>query len=116
MATTTYSLDQLQQMAGEHFARLGVNKLFATSDGQFFLLENRARLHAGKKGSVYPIENAGGESATQEAPSKSIAEIKAALEGADLPTLQTMLHEEVAGANRKGAVAAIQKALDAMGQ
>jgi len=44
----------------------------------------------------------------------SVAEIKAAAEDADLATLEAMLAEEEAGKNRKGAVSALNDAIEAI--
>lgn len=53
-----YSLIELLQQAAEHFENLKADKLYATGDGQFFLDENRALLHATpNKLRVYPLVN-----------------------------------------------------------
>lgn len=41
-----YSLKELLEMANDIFKKLNVEKVFATNDGQFFVEENRALLHA----------------------------------------------------------------------
>lgn len=41
-----YSLKELLANADAHFENLNVEKLYATSDGQYFTMENRALLHA----------------------------------------------------------------------
>lgn len=41
-----YSLSELLEQADKHFGQHNVEKLYATSDGQFFLKENRAVFHA----------------------------------------------------------------------
>lgn len=65
-----YSLKELKSKASEHFAKLKVNTLFATSDGQFFLEENRAMLHATpNKLSMFPLVNELSE--TQPTPPKT---------------------------------------------
>lgn len=50
----TYSQAELQELAAPQFEKYGLNKLYATSDGQIFIMENRAMLHAGG-GNVYTL-------------------------------------------------------------
>lgn len=111
-----YSLKELQEMAKAHFDALAVNKLYATSDGQFFLNAGRANLHAGASLTVYPIEK---EESAQEADVQkdhsssdqkpiSIAELKKQLPAMNMSELESALMSETAGANRKGATEAIE--------
>ena len=54
----TYSKAELEKKAKDVFKEYSnANSLFATTDGQFFLDQNRANLHAGAKGNVIEIEN-----------------------------------------------------------
>lgn len=92
-----YSLSELQKMAAERFERLQVQKLFATSDGQFFLIENRARLHAGK-GNVYTIH----KEEASEAEHAHIDELREIANGTtSIDALRDMMMQEMQGANRQ---------------
>jgi len=106
-----YSQQELIELSKEHFKRLGVRKLYATSDGQFFLLYNRAFLHA-KGRNIYTME-ADGDTPLE---AYSIAALNA-LQGnvnaiADLNELHDMLLEEVGGSNDVNAVSVIQARID----
>lgn len=46
---------ELNKMAQNHFERLGIDRLYATVDGQMFILKDRAELHAGS-GTVFELE------------------------------------------------------------
>lgn len=108
----TYSQSQLIEMAKERFAKLQVNKLFATSDGSFFLLENRARLHVGPKGNVFELNNENDIPGDDDAVI-SIKELKLRLATAtELQEVTDMMLREVGGKNRATAVQAIQVRLD----
>lgn len=50
----SHSIKELQEIAQPYFEKYGVKKLYATADGQVFLNNGRAQMHAGK-GKVYPI-------------------------------------------------------------
>lgn len=149
---------ELQKMAAPMFERFGVKKLFGTTDGQIFLLESRASLHAGSNLTVYALEkeekaqepeapaaktatatddntgnqgeqnpgaentgtgegNPGGEGEQHEVVNLPLS-VKALTEKAngetDLEVLKNMLLDEVAGPNRKSAVAAIEKRLETL--
>lgn len=107
----TYSLEELQKMARIYFDRYQVKKMFATADGQFFLLQNRADLHARNNLKVYPIENedAPAEALKRVMDSLSVKDLTAKLQTIDnLSQVQDLLFDEVAGANRKTAVAVIE--------
>lgn len=107
----TYNQAQLAEMAIERFQTLKVNKLYATTDGSFFLLENRARLHAGPKGNVFELKNDAAGGSIEEP--ISIKELKTRLgNSSDLQELTGMMLHEVSGANRKEAVHAIQVRID----
>lgn len=57
MKKNTYSESQLKELANgvlEQFPN--AKEVYATSDGNVFLSENRANLHAGKEGKVYPFK------------------------------------------------------------
>ncbi len=54
---TSYSESELKEKANEIFEAFpNANKVFATTDGNVFLEKNRAELHAGSKGKVYPFD------------------------------------------------------------
>lgn len=112
----TYNEAQLAERAKERFETLKVNKLYATSDGSFFILENRARLHAGPKGNVYKL--AANEGATPDSiVSVSIKDLKTRVANeTELQALTDMMLREVGGANRKGAIDAIQVRIDELTQ
>ena len=107
-----YSKVELQEAAKPHFEKLKVNKLYATTDGQFFLLENRANLHAKSSLTVYKLENEEqaapqGENTTEKQP--TVKELLEQLERIDdLETLNDMLLTEIAGQNRSTAVKSIE--------
>jgi hypothetical protein len=111
----TKSLSELNQEAQALLVKYGVNKIYATSDGQFFLLESRAHLHAGKNHTVYPIEANEKEVVTNsaEGDTKEALSVKALTEliagENDLEKVHLMLLEEIAGQNRKSAIAAFEK-------
>lgn len=141
----TYSKEKLQEMAAVHFAKLGVDKLYATSDGQFFLLASRASLHAQKAHTVYalkaekpkaqppmepeiktegpttsgevqnnepaiePVEPNQPAGPDEPAPPSIAVLTEMIKDETDLAKLNHMLLDEVAGLNRKGACAAIEK-------
>ena len=98
------------------FERLGVAKLYATDDGQFFVLQSRAQLHAGSKHTVYTLDNEETENVVNEPIGEvenepiSVRALTEKLElETDLTLLSNMLHNEIIGANRKTAIAAIEK-------
>ncbi|MNS03118.1 hypothetical protein D3C72_344460 [compost metagenome] len=105
----TYSKSELKELAKDHFKSLGVKRLYATTDGQFFLNEGRCQLHAGSTHTVYAIDNEDPEQAEQvkEKP-VSVEELKKALPSMSMEELQAALLHETAGANRKTATAAIE--------
>jgi hypothetical protein len=98
--------------------------LFATSDGQFFVLKDRAHTHANsqeKKLTVYEIERTEVEDQLSEkttTPSKedegyTVKELEALVaESSDPKALEGFLQDEKSGKNRKTAIAAIQERID----
>lgn len=53
----TFSKEQLEKKANKVFADYpNAKKVYATADGNCFLLENRANMHAGPKGTVLTFE------------------------------------------------------------
>jgi hypothetical protein len=54
----SYSKSEIKEQSKEVFKNYPTAKVaFATTDGQFFLSENRANLHATAEGKVFKIEN-----------------------------------------------------------
>lgn len=53
----TYTEDELKALTNEVFEQYPkANKAFATVDGNVFIEENRANIHAGAKGRVFPFD------------------------------------------------------------
>ena len=105
----SYSRAELMGIARLVIEQYGVNIVYATADGQMFLMENRAKLHAGK-GVVYEInaEEAGISPVQDPEPELTVKEIEKAVgETSDLEALAMMLNDEAGGKNRKTAVKAI---------
>lgn len=116
----TKSLSVLQKEAQHYLKKYGVNKVYVTADGQIFLLESRAKMHAGKDGKIYIVEKADedipkeSQKADTSAP-KAAKEIIASLsEITDVETIRQMLNDEVGSANRKSVVSAIEKRLEGL--
>ncbi len=54
-----HTIEELKQKAADFLkAKPTVDKVFTTLDGNVFTMENRAKLHAGAKGKVYPFSRA----------------------------------------------------------
>lgn len=86
-------------------------KVFATTDGNVFLEENRANLHAGAKGTVFTFEKV--ESAEQETTKKlTAAEIIAGIEACE--TLEALKAFE--GDERKTVIEAYNKKSEALAE
>ncbi|MCO5253630.1 MAG: hypothetical protein M9892_04600 [Bacteroidetes bacterium] len=115
---TLYNKSQLQKKAEPVFKKHGVNKLYATEDGQIFLLDNRANLHAGGKLRVFPLyAEAKAEIKTEandgsQEPFLNVKNLLASLKGKTAEELSEAMVKEIAGQNRKSAVAGIQEMLD----
>ncbi|MBX7204152.1 MAG: hypothetical protein K1X81_01895 [Bacteroidia bacterium] len=62
---------ELQKIAAPMFEELNVKKLYGTTDGQIFLLDSRARLHAGKKLTVYQLDKEEPEAKTAATKAKT---------------------------------------------
>ena len=94
-------------MAKTHFEKLGVQKLYATSDGQFFLLENRALLHANGK-NVYSLLSDEAEALenVKEPISMDVIQQQIA-EAKDVATLQQLMMTLIGAANLSEVVTAI---------
>lgn len=112
----TFSKAELQALAKPLFTKLGVSKLYATTDGQFFILPNRATLHAGKTLTVYELESEAEEVAEangEENAQLKVKDIVAAIaEETDMEVLKKYLFDEIGGPNRASAVKAIEKRLE----
>lgn len=109
-----YGLKELQELAAAEFQRLQVNVLYATSDGQFFLLKNRAQLHAGK-GHVYTIEKEGAHRPAIDPRIEGAELVLKLLKTTDINEVNKMLLDEIAGANREDHVFTITHRMDELG-
>lgn len=102
--------EKLEEMAQPLFKQEGVDTLFATVDGQFFVKRHHADNHAGLRGTVHTFTQKEKAVQTNESPApltvKVIAETVATIE--DKGVLQQMLDAETSGPNRSTAVKAIQ--------
>lgn len=116
----TVSKEELQEQAKTYFEKYGVKKLYGVSDGQIFLLESRAKAHAGSR-NVYTLEcEESTEVAKQSEPTETvltIVQLKEELsKETNLETLRDMLVKEIAGLNRKGAVSAINERMEKLSE
>ena len=100
-----YSKDQLQEQAKEICEKLGVTKVYATSDGQFFQNRNRADLHSEGKMGVYELSVDGNESTGDEQSAYDV------LMNAAKEHLNSMTDEE-----REQAAAKIKEQREALGK
>lgn len=113
----TYSKAELEKKAQGVFKDYPkANKVFATTDGQFFLDENRANLHAGAKGKVIEIANDGG---SEDKTSKDGVKPKSAealiTEAATIETIdlvEVAKEVEAKGKNRSTVIAAYDARID----
>lgn len=105
-----FSKEQLLAKAAPYFKKYKTDTLFAVSDGQIFIAQNPAELHA-KGRTVYVLnpEAAPADSAPAvDVP--TVAEIRKLVENADtVEKLRLLMDEEVKGPNRKSALEAIEK-------
>lgn len=113
----TLSLKELQKEAQKYFEQYGVNVLYATEDGQIFLLAARAQAHAGS-GKVHKIEREDVDYQNTDATINKVIkplsakEIIASLATiTDHQVITQMLNDEVGGANRKSVTEALEKKL-----
>ncbi|MFD2566081.1 hypothetical protein [Pseudotenacibaculum haliotis] len=113
----TYSKTQLEELAKEKFKQYPkADALYATSNGQFFLMENRAQLYAkGKNLSVVKIDNPG--TASQDLPEGNAKDVIKAVESIEDPkTLEAWLKSEQDGDDRKTVKAAIEERINELNQ
>lgn len=118
------SKNELKEMAKGYFKSEGVDTLFATSDGQFFLKEGFQKNHAGDKlakykfilvdGDILDFEEKKDEVKTVEVKTETPAKpvpipelIKLLLGIDDVESLKQIRDGESGGLNRKGAIAAV---------
>jgi hypothetical protein len=117
----TLSKEELQEQAKAYFEKYGVKKLYGVSDGQIFLLESRAKAHAGDR-NVYTLEaettvEAQKEATTEQEIGLTVTQLKVFVaKESDLNVLNEILLKEVGGLNRKGAVAAITERMDKLAE
>ncbi len=89
-----YSEKELKEIANGTFAEFpNAKKAYATTDGNVFLEENRARLHAGAKGTVVPFDRPieteeTGKADAPAKPAKAEDQIKAIGEATTLEELE----------------------------
>lgn len=105
----TYSKAELEKKAQDHFKEYPkADKLFATTDGQFFLDENRANLHAGAKGKVIEIENEGvsEDKSDTKKPQSADALIEASKSIETIEAVEAAIVTETEGKNRTTVLAA----------
>lgn len=77
----TYSESELKELAQEVLKQYpAANTVHATVDGNIFLEKNRAEIHAGKKGRVFPFDRPIVKEAAKELVSKVEDVIKAIAE------------------------------------
>lgn len=96
MNKKSYSESELKDKANDVFAQFpNAKKVYATSDGNVFLEVNRANLHAGAKGKVYPFDKPAAASKEDEGQTyplnakNTIAAIKAVEKIEDLEQYKT---------------------------
>jgi len=103
------------------FKKHNTDKIFATTDGQYFLDHNRAHLHARskKKMKVYELEASDLKEQDDKGNSEihllnaktTIAAIKTIQ---DVEKLNTFLTEETEGKNRKSVIEAIENQIESL--
>lgn len=118
----TNSRKQLVEKSKSLFNSRNENKLFATTDGQFFVHQDRANMHAQVNREiplkVYKIDrNEVEEDAPKEdeAPKAlpSVAKLKELLpEVSEVGELEAILEQEKSGEDRKTAIEAIQERIE----
>jgi hypothetical protein len=85
----TYSESELKGIAQEVFKQYPTsNTVFATVDGNVFLEQNRAEIHAGKKGRVIPFDRPIKKEEAKEASTKADDIIKAIAEVTTIEELE----------------------------
>lgn len=93
--TKTYLEVELKDKAKAAFDRFkNADSLFATTDGNLFLSQNRAELHAGKQGRVITIDRPLPEPETPEAPKMNAKEAIAQIADASLEALAAFADDE----------------------
>ncbi|WP_166964611.1 hypothetical protein [Yeosuana marina] len=104
----TYSKAELEKKAQDVFKDYPkADKVFATTDGQFFLDENRANLHAGAKGKVIEIANEDtSESNDTNKPKNAEALITEAKTIETIDLVESAKDIEAKGKNRSTVIAA----------
>lgn len=84
-----YSESELKELAQEVFNQHPVaNTVYATVDGNVFLEKNRAEIHAGKKGRVFPFDRPIKKELAKETPAKADDVIKAIAEATKVEELE----------------------------
>lgn len=91
-----YTEEQLKEKATELFEQFPTaTELYATTDGNIFTMQNRARLHAGVKGRVLTIARPlNAEPAAEEAKGLNAADTIKAIAVATLEALEAFANDE----------------------
>ncbi|MEH6405761.1 MAG: hypothetical protein V7767_00625 [Leeuwenhoekiella sp.] len=118
----TFSRKEIVDKSVEVFKQNKEGKLFATSDGQFFILEDRRNMHAKsqkKPLGTYDIDRSEVETqlakdievtTNDDQKEPTVDDIKALVaESSDVAQLESMQEDEKKGKNRKTALAAIEE-------
>lgn len=112
----TYSKAELEKKAQEVFKNYPkAKKVFATTDAQFFLDQNRANLHAGAKGKVIEVVNDVIEEDTQDTsikPKSAEALINEAKSIETIEAVEAAKEVEAKGKNRSTVIAAYDARID----
>ncbi|CDF80573.1 hypothetical protein BN863_28610 [Formosa agariphila KMM 3901] len=112
----TYSKADLQKKAQGVFKSYpDADKLFATTDGQFFLDQNRANLHAGAKGKVIEVENDAVLESTETKTGKTLKAEDLIANAKDIETIEAVeaaIVQETEGKNRTTVLAAYDARID----
>ncbi|MFY0714124.1 hypothetical protein J1D01_10635 [Seonamhaeicola sp. NFXS20] len=111
----TYSKAELEKKAQAVFKNYPkAKKVFATTDGQFFLDQNRANLHAGAKGKVIEINDVIEEETedTSIKPKSAEALINEAKSIETIEAVEAAKEVETKGKNRSTVIAAYDARID----
>lgn len=96
----TYSEAELKEKANQTFADYpAAKKVYATVDGNIFLQENRANIHVGPKGMVYPFDRpaeAAAEAKGEQAvyPENAVKTVAKVMQAQSLDELEPFKNDE----------------------
>lgn len=106
--------ETLAQKGQKYLKRYGVEYMYATPDGQFFLNAGRAKLHA-QDDKIYKIGLLDKNSLSEKGKRLTVKEIQELIkEETSLDVLKGMLLKETEGGNRIGAIEAIEERVKAI--